>query len=105
MNLICLASPTDKQEQQNQQSSSPTVQVRAPGGCLTFQQHANTRMKMWAVVFICLLMSLQETASSVSVSAPSVVYSVLDFPKRASALSDITPHDTEYANISYVEKM
>lgn len=50
-------------------------------------------------------MSLQETVSSVSVSAPSVVYSVLEFPKRASALSDTIPNDTEYANISYAEKM
>lgn len=46
-------------------------------------------------------MSLQESASYVSVSAPSVVYSVLEFPKRASALSDVIPDDTEYANISY----
>lgn len=46
-------------------------------------------------------MSLQESASYASVSVPSVVYSVLEFPKRASALSDVIPDDTEYANISY----
>ena len=62
-------------------------------------------MKLQVIVFIWLLMSLQETASSVSVSAPSVIYSVLEFPKRASALSDVIPNDTEYANISYVEKI
>lgn len=50
-------------------------------------------------------MFLQETASSVSVSANSVVYSVLEFPKRASALSDVLPNDAEYANICYAEKM
>lgn len=61
--------------------------------------------KCMVILFTWLFMSLQETASSVSVSATSVVYSVLEFPKRASALSDIIPNDAEYANISYTEKM
>ncbi|XP_045905458.1 uncharacterized protein LOC123971007 [Micropterus dolomieu] len=41
-----------------------------------------------------------------NVPAPSVVYSVLDFPKRPSAVLEINPNDTEYAAVSYLpEKM
>ncbi|TNM87813.1 hypothetical protein fugu_006034 [Takifugu bimaculatus] len=47
---------------------------------------------------------VQETPSTVSVSAHSVVYSVLDFPKRASGVTDINFSDADYANV-YSEKM
>lgn len=38
---------------------------------------------------------------SVEAPQPSVVYSVLDFPKRASAVLDSNVNDTEYAAVSY----
>lgn len=39
---------------------------------------------------------------SVNVPEPSLIYSVLDFPKRASAVLEINPDDTEYAAVSYL---
>ncbi|XP_041646927.1 uncharacterized protein LOC121512028 isoform X2 [Cheilinus undulatus] len=46
--------------------------------------------------------TIQETVeASNPVSAASVVYSVLDFPKRASAVVEINSSDTEYAAVSY----
>lgn len=97
------ASHTDKQEKQNQQSPNPIVQVRT-FVLLNLSKTCKHKYEN-VILFTWLFMSLQETASSVSVSATSVVYSVLEFPKRASALSDIIPNDAEYANISYAEKM
>lgn len=43
----------------------------------------------------------ESVASSSSVSAPSVIYSVLDFPKRPPTVVEINPRDTEYAAVSY----
>lgn len=44
----------------------------------------------------------ESVASSSSVSAPSVIYSVLDFPKRPPTVVEINPRDTEYAAVSYL---
>lgn len=45
--------------------------------------------------------TIQETVeASNPISAASVVYSVLDFPKRASAVVEINSSDTEYAAVS-----
>ncbi|XP_069008989.1 uncharacterized protein [Embiotoca jacksoni] len=46
--------------------------------------------------------TLQETVeASNNVPAPSLIYSVLDFPKRAPAVVEMNPSDTEYAAVSY----
>ncbi|XP_035504246.1 uncharacterized protein LOC118318572 [Scophthalmus maximus] len=39
---------------------------------------------------------------SYSAAPPSLIYSVLDFAQRPSAVLDIDPNDTEYANVSYL---
>ncbi|XP_035764127.1 uncharacterized protein LOC118454263 [Neolamprologus brichardi] len=47
--------------------------------------------------------TVQESVASLSsVSAPSVIYSVLDFPKRPPTIVEINPRDTEYAAVSYL---
>ncbi|KAM8744628.1 uncharacterized protein AB9X84_016136 [Acanthopagrus schlegelii] len=47
--------------------------------------------------------TVQETFDdSKNVPASSLVYSVLDFPKRPSAVLEINPSDTEYAAVSYI---
>ncbi|TKS74380.1 hypothetical protein D9C73_008462 [Collichthys lucidus] len=46
--------------------------------------------------------TVQETEASKNVHGPSLVYSVLDFPKRPSAIMEINPNDTEYAAVSYL---
>ncbi|KAK5907100.1 hypothetical protein CesoFtcFv8_004984 [Champsocephalus esox] len=43
----------------------------------------------------------QETVASI-VPAPTLVYSVLDFPKRTSAVMEMNSSQTEYAAISYL---
>ncbi|KAI4828745.1 hypothetical protein KUCAC02_022821 [Chaenocephalus aceratus] len=43
----------------------------------------------------------QETVASI-VPAPPLVYSVLDFPKRTSAVMEMNSSQTEYAAISYL---
>ncbi|XP_008277614.1 uncharacterized protein LOC103355549 [Stegastes partitus] len=42
---------------------------------------------------------------SSNVPAPSLVYSVLDFPKRLPAPVEMNPSDTEYAAVSYLPEM
>ncbi|XP_010730968.2 uncharacterized protein LOC104920403 [Larimichthys crocea] len=46
--------------------------------------------------------TVQETEAYKNVHGPSLVYSVLDFPKRPSAVMEINPNDTEYAAVSYL---
>ncbi|XP_028444147.1 uncharacterized protein LOC114562094 [Perca flavescens] len=47
--------------------------------------------------------TVQETVdASYNVPAPPLVYSVLDFPKRPSAVLEINPSDTEYAAVNYL---
>ncbi|KAG7230670.1 hypothetical protein INR49_025387 [Caranx melampygus] len=47
--------------------------------------------------------TLQETIEDSSgVPPPTLVYSVLDFPKRPSAVMEMNPNDTEYAAVSYL---
>ncbi|XP_031163371.1 uncharacterized protein LOC116055497 [Sander lucioperca] len=47
--------------------------------------------------------TVQETVeASYNVPAPPLVYSVLDFPKRSSAVLEINPGDTEYAAVNYL---
>ncbi|XP_049443692.1 uncharacterized protein LOC125895685 isoform X3 [Epinephelus fuscoguttatus] len=47
--------------------------------------------------------TVQETIEATNtVPAPPLVYSVLDFPKRPSAVLEINPSDTEYAAVSYL---
>ncbi|XP_074524839.1 uncharacterized protein LOC141789354 [Halichoeres trimaculatus] len=47
--------------------------------------------------------TIQETVEAPSqVPAPSLIYSVLDFPKRASAVQEVNLSDTEYAAVSYL---
>ncbi|XP_039889180.1 uncharacterized protein LOC120734412 isoform X2 [Simochromis diagramma] len=71
--LICsLVRPKDKQQQQQQRPQSSTPTVQ------------------------------ESVASLSSVSAPSVIYSVLDFPKRPPTIVEINPRDTEYAAVSYL---
>lgn len=46
---------------------------------------------------------IQETVEvSMNGPEPSLIYSVLDFPKRASAVLDMNTDDTEYAAVSYL---
>ncbi|KAK2835364.1 hypothetical protein Q5P01_015848 [Channa striata] len=46
--------------------------------------------------------TIQETIdNSINVPPPSLIYSVLDFPKRCSTVVEINPNDTEYAAVSY----
>lgn len=46
---------------------------------------------------------LQETLEASNYApAPPLVYSVLDFPKRSSAVLELNPSDTEYAAVSYL---
>ena len=46
---------------------------------------------------------MQETVdASVNVTPVTMVYSVLDFPKRSSAVSEVNSNDTEYAAVSYL---
>ncbi|XP_005730323.1 uncharacterized protein LOC102209246 isoform X2 [Pundamilia nyererei] len=71
--LICsLVRPKDKQQQQQERPQSSTPTVQ------------------------------ESVASLSSVSAPSVIYSVLDFPKRPPTIVEINPRDTEYAAVSYL---
>nr|XP_043899423.1 uncharacterized protein LOC122780499 isoform X1 [Solea senegalensis] len=45
----------------------------------------------------------QETVEeATSVSPPSLVYSVLDFPRRSPTPLHVDPYNTEYANVSYL---
>lgn len=67
--IWCLVRTKDKQQQQRQ-SSYPTVQ--------------------------------ETVQASNIVPAPSVVYSILDFPKRPPAVLEMSPNDTEYAAVSYL---
>ncbi|KAL6108133.1 uncharacterized protein ACO6RY_18738 [Pungitius sinensis] len=47
--------------------------------------------------------TVQETVeASDNAPAPPLVYSVLDFPKRRSAVLECSPSDTEYAAVSYL---
>ncbi|XP_015253374.1 PREDICTED: uncharacterized protein LOC107103345 [Cyprinodon variegatus] len=47
--------------------------------------------------------TMQETVEvSVTTPEPSLVYSVLDFPKRPPSAMEIAPNDTEYATVSYL---
>ncbi|KAM8875614.1 uncharacterized protein AB9W97_016307 [Spinachia spinachia] len=47
--------------------------------------------------------TVQETVeASKNAPTPPLVYSVLDFPKRASAVLELNPRDTEYAAVSYL---
>lgn len=47
--------------------------------------------------------TVQETVeASSNVPASTLVYSVLDFPKRPSAVLEMNPNDTEYAAVSYL---
>ncbi|XP_078024987.1 uncharacterized protein LOC117253590 isoform X1 [Epinephelus lanceolatus] len=47
--------------------------------------------------------TVQETIEATNtIPAPPLVYSVLDFPKRPSAVLEINPSDTEYAAVSYL---
>ncbi|XP_075896773.1 uncharacterized protein LOC142897972 isoform X2 [Nelusetta ayraudi] len=46
--------------------------------------------------------TVQESAK---VSESSLVYSVLDFPMRSSAVLEVNPSDTEYAAVSYLPEM
>lgn len=49
--------------------------------------------------------TVQETIdSSTNVPVSSVVYSVLDFPKRPSAVLEMNSSDTEYAAVSYLQE-
>lgn len=49
--------------------------------------------------------TVQETVeASTNVPGSSVVYSVLDFPKRPSAVLEMNPSDTEYAAVSYLQE-
>ncbi|XP_078114863.1 uncharacterized protein LOC144523276 [Sander vitreus] len=51
----------------------------------------------------CSNPTVQETVeASYNVPAPPLVYSVLDFPKRSSAVPEINPGDTEYAAVNYL---
>ncbi|KAF7656317.1 hypothetical protein LDENG_00043740 [Lucifuga dentata] len=43
----------------------------------------------------------ETTEASRNVPASSLVYSVLDFPRRPQSAAEIQPTDTEYATISY----
>lgn len=47
-------------------------------------------------------LSLQEVIEDYSsLPGPSVIYSVLDFPKRPPTVVEFDPNDTEYAHVSY----
>ncbi|XP_026178997.1 uncharacterized protein LOC113139741 [Mastacembelus armatus] len=47
--------------------------------------------------------TIQETVEvSNDVAPPSVIYSVLEFPKRPSTVLEFNPNDTEYAAVSYL---
>uniref|UniRef100_G3P1A3 Immunoglobulin V-set domain-containing protein n=2 Tax=Gasterosteus aculeatus TaxID=69293 RepID=G3P1A3_GASAC len=47
--------------------------------------------------------TVQETLEASNYApAPPLVYSVLDFPKRSSAVLELNPSDTEYAAVSYL---
>nr|XP_046248804.1 uncharacterized protein LOC124061209 [Scatophagus argus] len=49
--------------------------------------------------------TVQETVEAIkNVPTNSVVYSVLDFPKRSSTVLEMNPSDTEYAAVSYLSE-
>ncbi|KAF3690770.1 hypothetical protein EXN66_Car006443 [Channa argus] len=48
--------------------------------------------------------TIQETVECNSVPPPSLIYSVLDFPKRPSTVLEINQNDTEYAAVSYLSE-
>lgn len=62
--------------------------------------------KCSCVTLELISLSLQETVQeSAKVSESSLVYSVLDFPMRSSAVLEVNPSDTEYAAVSYLPEM
>lgn len=51
-------------------------------------------------------LTVQETVdlSNNAAAPPPLIYSILDFPKRPSAVLEINPSDTEYAAVSYLQE-
>lgn len=94
----CFASYTDKQPPP-QQISIPTLQVRM---LLSFP--LLKYLYIGAEILQLHWLFLQETIEFNSTSPPSVIYSVLDFHKRPSAVLEMNPNDTEYAAVSYLSE-
>ncbi|XP_041861164.1 uncharacterized protein LOC121652476 [Melanotaenia boesemani] len=71
--LICCLAKTKDQETEPHRNSNPTVQE-----------------------------TISSVEFSMNVPGPSLVYSVLDFPKRPPTVVEFNPSDTEYASVSYL---